>query len=67
MLKLTRKQELQLIDLGLEVLINRMIPVKVKKVKEPKPKEKKMSAAARKAIGQRMKAYWAKKRQTKEK
>lgn len=62
-MKLTRKQEVQLINLGLEQVINKYfnkpIHQETKKIKHPR---KRMSLAERRAISKRMKAMWRKKR-----
>lgn len=68
MLKLTRKQELQLIDLGLEKLLEKLFPtvksqpkpVKVKK----EPEKRKWTKAQRHAFSLTMKKKWAEKRST---
>jgi hypothetical protein len=68
MLELNRKQELQLIQIGLETLLSKLIPeptsVPIKKIKKIKKKYK-MSAAARKATSERMVKYWANKNKKK--
>ena len=72
-MKLTRKQEVKLIDLGMSYLINefdinqligKRVTIKkpkVKAVKEPKKKSK-FTAAQRKAMSKRMKMMWKNKK-----
>lgn len=56
-MKLTRKQELYLIDLGLSTLIDRSIPVtKAKPIVE---KKSSWSAERRKKFSETMKKKWA--------
>ena len=63
-MELTRKQELALIEIGLNTLLRGLTPNEVKTSRKTKkksvPKEKKrtMSADARKAISRRMKKRW---------
>jgi hypothetical protein len=63
MLKLTRKQELQLIDLGLEKLLERTLSTsKSVKMKNNEPKKRKWTNAQRRAFSLTMKKKWAERR-----
>jgi hypothetical protein len=62
MLKLSRKQELQLIDLGLQKLIESLSPKPIKS--EPKPKTRKWSKAQRKKHAETMAQKWGNKRKS---
>lgn len=67
MLKLSRKQELQLIDLGIEKVLEKMFPPKsTNKPKIEKKSGKKWSAERRKKFSQAMKKKWKKLKAEKE-
>ena len=64
MLKLTRKQELALIDLGLQKVIDSLTVSKPKSAprETPKPKTRRWTTAQRKKFQKSMKKKWAEKR-----
>jgi hypothetical protein len=60
-MKLTRKQELALIEFGMGQLLNQLIPIKIKKDKAPSKRT--WSDARRKKFAKTMAKVWAKKRE----
>ncbi len=63
-MKLTRKQELRLIELGFTKLLDQLEP-STKKIKEPKSKGKPhwtQTASGKKKMAKSMKEMWAKRR-----
>jgi hypothetical protein len=68
---LNRRQEVRLIEIGLGTLLGNLTPVeepvvkKASKKKVKKNRRRKMNAAQKKAVSERMRKYWANRRKAK--
>ena len=56
------EREITVVQAALEALGGKGKPTLMPSATRPKPKKRRMSAATRRAVSQRMRAYWAKRR-----